>query len=148
MNIDRLRKQLEVDEGCKHEVYLDHLGLPTHGIGHLIIESDPEYGQPVGTPVSDERVKECFELDIESVQLDCKRLYDDFDELPDEAQEIIANMIFNMGLSRMRGFRGMKAGVDARDWNKAADEMVDSRWYRQVTNRAERLVKRMRSLAG
>jgi lysozyme len=147
MNIDRLRKQLEIDEGCKHEVYLDHLGLPTHGIGHLIIESDPEYGQPVGTPVSDERVKECFELDLESVQVDCKRLYDDFDELPDEAQEIIANMIFNMGLSRMRGFRGMKAGVDARDWNKAADEMVDSRWYRQVTNRAERLVKRMRSLA-
>ena len=147
MNIDRLRKQLEIDEGCKHEVYLDHLGLPTHGIGHLIIESDPEYGQPVGTPVSDERVKECFELDLESVQLDCKRLYDDFDELPDEAQEIIANMIFNMGLSRMRGFRGMKAGVDARDWNKAADEMVDSRWYRQVTNRAERLVQRMRSLA-
>ena len=147
MNIHRLRKQLEIDEGCKHEVYLDHLGLPTHGIGHLIIESDPEYGQPVGTPVSDERVKECFELDLESVQLDCKRLYDDFDELPDEAQEIIANMIFNMGLSRMRGFRGMKAGVDARDWNKAADEMVDSRWYRQVTNRAERLVQRMRSLA-
>ena len=148
MDIDRLRKQLEIDEGCKHEVYLDHLGLPTHGIGHLIIESDPEYGQPVGTPVSDERVKECFELDLESVQVDCKRLYDDFDELPDEAQEIIANMIFNMGLSRMLGFRGMKAGVDARDWNKAADEMVDSRWYRQVTNRAERLVKRMRSLAG
>jgi lysozyme len=148
MNIDRLRKQLEIDEGCKHEVYLDHLGLPTHGIGHLIIESDPEYGQPVGTPVSDERVKECFELDLESVQVDCKRLYDNFDELPDEAQEIIANMIFNMGLSRMRGFRGMKAGVDARDWNKAADEMVDSRWYRQVTNRAERLVKRMRGLAG
>jgi lysozyme len=148
MNIDRLRKQLEIDEGCKHEVYLDHLGLPTHGIGHLIIESDPEYGQPVGTPVSDERVKECFELDLESVQIDCKRLYDNFDELPDEAQEIIANMIFNMGLSRMRGFRGMKAGVDARDWNKAADEMVDSRWYRQVTNRAERLVKRMRGLAG
>ena len=93
MDIDRLRKQLEIDEGCKHEVYLDHLGLPTHGIGHLIIESDPEYGQPVGTPVSNERVKECFELDLESVQLDCKRLYDDFDELPDEAQEIIANMI-------------------------------------------------------
>ena len=64
MNIDRLRKQLEIDEGCKHEVYLDHLGLPTHGIGHLIIESDPEYGQPVGTPVSDERVKDCFELDL------------------------------------------------------------------------------------
>jgi len=40
----------------------------------------------------------------------------------------------------------MKRGVDARDWNKAADEMVDSRWYKQVTNRANRLVERMRNI--
>jgi len=41
----------------------------------------------------------------------------------------------------------MKAGVDARDFNSAADEMVDSRWYTQVPNRARRLVARMRALA-
>ena len=40
----------------------------------------------------------------------------------------------------------MKAGVDARDWQQAADEMVDSKWYHQVTNRAERLVQRMREV--
>ena len=40
----------------------------------------------------------------------------------------------------------MKRGVDSRDWN-AADEMVDSNWYRQVTNRADRLVERIRKLA-
>ena len=34
--IDRLREELKIDEGCKYEVYLDHLGLPTFGIGHLI----------------------------------------------------------------------------------------------------------------
>jgi len=41
----------------------------------------------------------------------------------------------------------MKRGVDARDWDAAADEMVDSGWYKQVTNRADRLVNRMRALA-
>tara|TARA_A100000172_G_scaffold7971_1_gene4415 strand:- start:6166 stop:6612 length:447 start_codon:yes stop_codon:yes gene_type:complete len=148
MNIDRLRQQLEIDEGVKYEVYNDHLSKKTFGIGHLCLPSDPEYNQDLGTPVSDERVKECFDKDVESVLVDCKRLYDDFDDLPDEAQEIIANQMFNMGLTRLSKFKGMKAAVDARDWNKAADEMVDSRWYRQVTNRAERLVKRMRSLAG
>ena len=40
----------------------------------------------------------------------------------------------------------MKAGVDSRDWGKAAEEMIDSRWYNQVTNRAERLVNRMREI--
>ena len=45
MNIDLLREQLEIDEGIKHEIYLDHLGYPTFGIGHLVTESDPEQGQ-------------------------------------------------------------------------------------------------------
>ena len=42
MNIDKLRKQLEIDEGVKYEVYLDHLGKKTFGIGHLTISGDPE----------------------------------------------------------------------------------------------------------
>ena len=55
---------------------------------------------------------------------------------------------FNLGYPRLKKFVGMKAGVDARDWNKAADEMIDSNYYKQLPNRAGRLVKRMRSLHG
>ena len=55
MNKDKLREELAEDEGCKFEIYLDHLGLPTFGIGHLVVEGDPEHGQPVGTPVDNER---------------------------------------------------------------------------------------------
>tara|TARA_S200002703_G_C3697882_1_gene214288 strand:+ start:149 stop:592 length:444 start_codon:yes stop_codon:yes gene_type:complete len=147
MNKDQLREELAEDEGCKFEIYLDHLALPTFGIGHLIVEGDPEYGQAVGTPVDEERVRQVFSLDIASTLDECHVLYPDFDDLPEEAQLIIANMMFNMGRPRLSKFKGMKAGVDARDWNRAADEMVDSRWYDQVTNRAKRLVKRMRSLS-
>ena len=147
MDLQRLREDLEIDEGVKHEIYLDHLGLPTFGIGHLVLESDPEHGQPVGTEVSNDRVIEAFESDLESVLSDCKILYSDFDDLPEEAQQVIANMMFNMGRPRLSKFKGMKRGVDARDWNIAADEMIDSRWYRQVTNRADRLVQRIRALA-
>jgi lysozyme len=146
MNLETLRKQLEIDEGVKYDVYNDHLGYPTFGIGHLVTDDDPENGQDVGTSVSEERVREAFEQDVLSVIKDCNKLYNDFDELPEEAQQIIANMMFNLGRTRLSKFRGMKRGVDARDWNAAADEMVDSRWYRQVTNRADRLVQRMRSV--
>jgi lysozyme len=147
MNLERLQEDLATDEGVVYEVYLDHLGLPTVGIGHLILESDPEYGAEVGTPVTEERVTELFQQDCEIVLADCQILYPDFDDLPEEAQLIIANMMFNMGRPRLSKFKGMKRGVDNRDWDTAADEMVDSGWYRQVTNRAERLVKRMRALA-
>lgn len=146
MNLDNLRKQLEIDEGVVYKVYLDHLGYPTFGIGHLIRESDPEHGEPVDTPVSEDRVVEAFEQDVQSVLSDCNKLYGDFEDLPEEAQEIIANMMFNLGYPRLSKFKGMKQGVDTRDWNKAADEMIDSNWYRQVGARAQRLVDRMRAI--
>ena len=147
MNIEQLRKELEVDEGVKYEIYNDHLGYPTFGIGHLVRDSDPEAGAALGTPVTEDRVIEAFNQDVETVLNDCTILYGDFNELPEEAQLIIANMMFNLGRPRLSKFKGMKAGVDSRDWNKAADEMIDSAWYRQVPNRAERLVKRMKALA-
>ena len=144
MDLEKLREQLEIDEGVKYEIYKDHLGYPTFGVGHLVLESDSEWGEEDGTPVSESRVIEAFESDCASVLRDCSILYEDFDDLPEEAQQVIANMMFNMGRPRLSKFKGMKRGVDARDWNAAADEMVDSSWYRQVTNRAERLVTRMR----
>ena len=55
-------------------------------------------------------------------------------------------MMFNMGRTRLSKFKGMKRGVDEQNWSAAADEMVDSRWYRQVTKRADRLVERMRNV--
>ena len=146
MNIEQLREQLEIDEGVEYEVYLDHLGYATFGVGHLVLESDPEHGAEVGTPVSESRVIEAFEQDCENVLRDCNILYEDFASLPEEAQQVIANMMFNMGRPRLSKFKGMKRGVDSRDWNAAADEMVDSAWYRQVTNRADRLVERMRNI--
>ena len=146
MNLEKLQEELELDEGCKYEIYLDHLGYPTFGIGHLITENDPEYGWEVGASIDTHRVHETFESDIEGVLSDCFKLYSDFEDLPEEAQRVIANMMFNMGLTRLSKFKGMKRGVDAKNWNQAADEMVDSRWYNQVTNRANRLVERMRNI--
>ena len=75
MNIEKLREELEIDEGCKYEIYLDHLGYPTFGIGHLITDDDPEYGWEVGASIDTVRVHEAFESDIEGVLSDCSKLY-------------------------------------------------------------------------
>jgi lysozyme len=146
MDLQKLRQDLANDEGVVYEIYLDHLGYPTFGIGHLVTSNDSEYGYPAGTPVTEDRVISVFESDIQVVLQDCEKLYPDFYVLPEEAQLIIANMMFNLGYPRLSKFKGMKAGVDARDWNRAADEMVDSSWYKQVPNRASRLVERMRNV--
>ena len=146
MNLEQLQEDLEVDEGVVYAVYKDHLGYPTFGIGHLILESDPEYGQDDDTPVSEDRVTEAFQSDCESVLKDCDILYPDFDDLPEEAQLVIANMMFNMGLTRLSKFNKHNAALQCGDWKEAAKEGRDSKWYKQVTNRAERLMRRLEDI--
>ncbi len=146
MDIERLKEEIKDDEGYKNEIYLDHLSLKTLGVGHLIKETDPEYDLEVGTHIEDERVNELFEQDINVTIDECRKLYYDFDKLPEEAQHIIANMMFNMGRPRLSRFHKMKRAVENREWKEASNEMKDSKWYRQVTNRADRLCNRMENI--
>ena len=149
MNREAVFNQLKIDEGVEYEIYEDHLGLPTFGVGHLILESDEEYGKPVGTPVDEERVRECFERDLDTSIGECRTLYGEetFGDLPDEVQQILVNMMFNMGRPRLSGFKKFNAAIAEGDWTEAAKEGRDSRWYNQVTNRAERLMVRLENLA-
>jgi lysozyme len=139
MNIDKLRDTLKIDEGVKYEIYNDHLGYPTFGIGHLVVESDAEHGQPVGTPVSEDRVNSVFEKDVAIMIDEAKKIFPNLEELPEEAQQVIVNMTFNMGRPRLSQFKKFIAGVNAGDWNKAAVEMMDSRWAKQVRDRIKAL---------
>ncbi|MEK9739391.1 MAG: glycoside hydrolase family protein, partial [Euryarchaeota archaeon] len=77
---------------------------------------------------------------------DCKQIFPDFDDLPEEAQLVIANMCFQLGRPRLSNFKKFIAAVNDRDWAKAADEMEDSRWYKQTTARADRLIARIITL--
>tara|TARA_R110002167_G_scaffold133516_1_gene318684 strand:- start:79 stop:534 length:456 start_codon:yes stop_codon:yes gene_type:complete len=144
---DRLREELKIDEGCKYEVYLDHLGLPTFGIGHLITEKDQEHQMGIGTPVDEIRVNEAFEQDIFVTVGECKKLFDDWDKLPEEVKLILANMMFNMGRPRLSKFKKMIQAIQDGDWLETGNQMKDSRWYKQVTNRADRLISRMRAVS-
>ena len=147
MNIEALREQLKVDEGVKYEIYKDHLGYPTFGIGHLITENDPEHGEPDGTEISEDRVNEVFKSDVATFVSESKILFPNLDELPDVAQQVIVNMAFNMGRPRLSKFKNFIAGVNDRDWVRAAEEMMDSRWADQVGARATRLRNLILTLA-
>ena len=146
IDIDQLKETLKVDEGVVYEIYHDHLGYPTFGIGHLVLKDDPECGWSVGEVVSEERVNECFEKDVQTVIEDCKKLHDGWDGYPQEVKQIVANMMFNMGLTRLSQFKRHNAALYSGDWKEAAIEGRDSRWYKQVTNRAERLMTRLESV--
>ena len=147
MDIEKLREELELDEGCKYVTYKCSEDRLTLGIGHLVLPDDPEYNQPIGSPVSTDRVAECFDKDVGTVIAESKKLYPQFDSLPEEVKLIICNMLFNLGLPTLSKFKDLKSAIDEQSWSLAADAMLDSRWARQVPNRARRLVDRMRALS-
>ena len=147
MDLDKLQKELAEDEGCKYEIYLDHIGYKTFGIGHLCKATDPENDMDVGAEVSKERVDECFEADIAMTIEDCNILYSNFKDIPEEAQLVLANMMFNLGRPRLSKFVNLKLAVDSEDWMEASVQMMDSKWAKQVPNRAERLCNRMEKLS-
>jgi lysozyme len=148
MNREAIYEQLKIDEGVEYKVYLDHLGYKTFGVGHLVLDTDPEQNYAVDEPVSVERVQECFDYDLDLAVSECVALYDEdaWEGFPGEVQEILVNMMFNMGRTRLSKFKNFTAALKEGDWKRAAVEGRDSRWHKQVTNRAERLMVRMENL--
>ena len=96
MNIDRVQRQLEIDEGVEFEIYEDHLGYPTFGVGHLVLKTDEEYGQPIGSLVDSDRVNSAFKHDLAVAVDECAILYSMWNTYPEEVQEVLVNMLFNL----------------------------------------------------
>jgi len=142
MDIEHLKKDIMFEEGVKYEVYNDHLGYKTFGVGHLVRATDPENDMEVGTPVSKERVDECFEVDLYVAINDAEKFCEGM-EVDDNIKECVTHMVFQLGLPRLNKFRNFKQALVDGDIAKAQAEMKDSLWYRQTTNRAERLIEKM-----
>tara|TARA_R110000822_G_scaffold199819_2_gene337485 strand:+ start:2283 stop:2756 length:474 start_codon:yes stop_codon:yes gene_type:complete len=143
MDMQKLQKELTFDEGCVYKIYNDHLGYATFGIGHLITEKDPEHGLPIDYPISEERVTECFGDDIEGVCNDLDRNLSWWVRLAEDHQRVLANMAFNLGINRLLKFKKFLKALQENDFEKAAEEMIDSRWAKQVGPRAIRLKQRV-----
>lgn len=142
-----LIEQLKRDEGCRRVAgglsdYRDSKGLWTRGYGHLIVP------QPLGTyvpKVISER--EAHELLVDDL---AKHRDELFIAVPwitshdDVIVEAVINMVFNLGITRLLGFKGFFAALRARDYPMAAIEALDSKWHREdVGVRAVRLAKQL-----
>jgi GH24 family phage-related lysozyme (muramidase) len=150
MNREKLMQEIKRHEGEVLEVYEDSLGYLTFGVGHLIKDGDAEHGQPVGTPVSQERVDEVYDKDFdkhldETIHLFESKGGEDFYALPENIQHVLVNMTFNLGGTRFGKFNNMWKGVIENDWEKVAVEMEDSRWFKQVGRRSVELQEMVRN---
>ena len=142
MNINRLREELEIDEGVKYEVYKDHLGFATIGYGHLVkphehFIKDKKYDRKV--------LEKIFNYDVTIAIQDAKSLCKDIDN--EEAIEIITHMCFQLGRTKTAKFVKMFEALRNKDYTIAGFEMEDSLWAKKHTPaRASRLAEQMKKL--
>ena len=145
IDMQRFRTEIKADEGYRDHIYLDSEENPTAGYGHLLTSSDPEHGQPIGTKVSESRINEWFTADISQAIADARAVVKDFDSHPQNVQHALANMAFNLGRTRLSGFKNTLALIDAKRYAEASTEALNSLWADQVGSRATRVTAMMSS---
>jgi len=158
VDVKDLYEEISSDEGKVLHAYLCSELAATIGIGHKILDTDPEkeldiFGVNWEEVPDDQCITEdrCYVLFQEDVQIaigGCMNIYSNWDELPQEMQHVLVNMAFQMGQRGLSNFKNMKAAIEEQDFAKTAVEMMDSRWASQTPERAERLKLRVERLAG
>ena len=133
MALDRIILEIKNDEGYRGEVYKCSEGFDTIGYGTRLPISKKEATLLLRSRLTD---KEIELADKEPL----------FKRLPQEAQAVLLNMAYQMGVGGLLKFKRMWSALDERDFETASREMLDSRWAKQTPKRAKRLSERMRSI--
>lgn len=126
------------EEGARKYAYRDTEGFWTIGYGFLIDEKKGGEGLPDG--VANFWLNEL----VDRVIKDMERVIPFWDDLSDARQQAVAGMAYQMGVSGLLGFRNMLQALQDQDWDRAADEALDSKWARQTPARAERVAAMIR----
>ena len=125
--MSKLSDQLRIHEGVRSHVYLCTAGYETIGVGRNIAES--------GIGLSDDEIDYLLENDIKRCKQELISL-SWFSDLDAVRQDAIVNLCFNLGLTRLMGFQNAMGAMAVGDYEKAADEFLDSRWAKQVGQRS------------
>jgi len=122
-------------EGFRQFPYKDTVGKLTIGVGRNLDD--------VG--ISEDEAAHLLENDILVARNELLFAFPAFSQMQPVRQDALTNMVFNMGITRFKGFKNMIAALVEQNYQLAADEMLDSKWARQVGSRADELAYQMRT---
>ena len=129
----QLKQELIEDEGLSLKPYKCTAGKLTIGVGRNFDD--------VG--ISNDEAMLLLDHDIQSVERDAMSNFAWYHSLNETRKRVVLNMIFNLGITRFKNFKNMISYLAVGRFDKASEEMLDSRWRHQVGNRALRLARRM-----
>lgn len=130
----RLKAELTRDEDRRKRIYVDTVGKVSGGIGRNLTDKG----------FRDNEIDLMYQNDVAETEAWLDRNLPWWSTLSPVRQRVMMNMAFNMQ-GKLLGFRNFLAAAQGGDWNRAAVEMLDSLWARQVGGRATRLADMMRA---
>jgi len=134
MNRDDLRSMLVLHEGLRLKPYKCTAGKTTIGVGRNLDDRG----------ITQAEAFALLENDIDDVCRELDQVWPWWRQMTDARQQVLADMCFNLGLGRLKGFVNTLAFMKAGEYDKAADGMLASLWASQVGTRAQRLARMMR----
>ena len=135
MDIDKLIAQLKVHEGVRSKVYLDTEGIETIGVGRNLRDRG----------LSDDEIELMLANDIRDFQEEVENAFPWWSDLDDVRQRVVVDMAFNMGLGSLSKFVNTLSHIENGRYEEAGVEMLDSKWARQVGDRANVLSNMMKT---
>ena len=131
-----IEQMLIIDEGIRLKPYRDTVGKLTIGVGRNL--------EDIG--ITEEEALFLLDNDIKKAKEDVKKVFGEvYYELDPVRKSVLINMMFNLGLPRFLTFKKFIQAVKEKDFIKASQEMLDSKWANQVKDRAKRLSFMMRT---
>lgn len=141
---ERFLEQLKRHEGLRLSPYICPAGYRTIGYGHNL-ESDPlPWQMEDDAKISVSCANDILRKDVQKFGKGLDEAKPWWRRLDGPRQAVLLNMAFNLGLAGVLGFKKMWQALEAGDFDGAADEMMDSRWYGQTGKRSGELVRQMR----
>jgi len=135
MNKEKLIAQLRVHEGVEHTVYNDTMGIPTIGVGRNLRDKG----------LSDQEIDYLLSNDIDAFAEEVATAFPWWETLDEVRQRVMVDMAFNMGTRGLSNFKITLGHIEAGRFGEAAEEMLNSRWARQVGNRSQVLSEMMKT---
>ena len=133
MDRNRLIDQLRIHEGVEKTVYNDSEGIPTIGVGRNLRDRG----------LSDDEIDYLLSNDIDIVVDELDKVMPWWKDLDEVRQRVLCDLVFNLGMPRFSGFKKSISYMKQQMWDQAADELLDSKWARQVGRRAQALSEMM-----
>lgn len=136
-------KQLKKHEGEKLTAYKDTVGILTVGVGHNCVSSPVPGVEKVGDKITQEMSDKLFREDVEIHVSELKDMLPWVTKLDDARQAVLYNMVFNLGIKGLLGFKNTLNMIKDGNYKQASEAMLVSKWASQVKYRAKELASQM-----